>query len=816
MSARVKIQIKRAIIIILLSFAGFVTHAQQAYSTQGRDFWLTFMQNRDAQQNSIIVTAEEGAEVHLTNASGTWSHTLTLAPMSSDSVEVHDEHGKGYHVTSDRDISVFASNYRSYSYDIATIYPTSTLRSRYMVQCYEVNELMSPNNYCHTSPEFTVLAVEDSTLVNILTPPDWQRTSFLLMAGETVEFDCNSPEHYITWPSTGTRIVADDCKPIAVFQGNMCTNVGLSTCDHLFEQAVPLDYWGKEFIVVPLAGREADDQVMITSASDMCNVSINGANTAVLNAGESLLLERHDLYHISTSQPVTACMYFTADYGNSNLGDPSSVILPPLDQGVQQSTFFAVSTDITTTEIYTNVVVKKSFVQGMTLDGMPVNTAFTAFDSTYSYAQLRVTPGTHTLACNHGRFQAIYYGMGSCESYAFVAAMGMQNIRLLVNGVEVDDVADICQGDSVTVEMVTDSSPHDIKWLLDGDSVGRSLTLPLHFADTGTHFLRATLHNNSCRRWSSNKDLILRVHPTYYSEETDSFCKGTPYLWRDTVLLTAGNYLDSLSTAAGCDSIFAISLTEWNESILGIEVDGDCYSHTYRLSTQHIDTSEWHNMQWSTVPDIPELHGHERDSVIELSPTAITYVTLHAEAECPTDSTITLKPITWPVAEMTVEPKLIQFDKQNSFEAYDISANTSSREWAVNGKTLAFTGNPLHYTIPEVSDSIVVVLTAMNDYCSDTASAVIHIINEGIYVPNVFTPGDDINNRFTIAAAEEIEGELTIYNRYGFQVFHTNDLATGWDGSSCAQGAYVWHLKYRYLHTPNRWQKAVGTVTLLR
>jgi gliding motility-associated-like protein len=165
---------------------------------------------------------------------------------------------------------------------------------------------------------------------------------------------------------------------------------------------------------------------------------------------------------------------------------------------------------------------------------------------------------------------------------------------------------------------------------------------------------------------------------------------------------------------------------------------------------------------------------------------------------------------------MTVEPKLIQFDKQNSFEAYDISANTSNREWAVNGKTLAFTGNPLHYTIQEVSDSIVVVLTAMNDYCSDTASAVIHIINEGIYVPNVFTPGDDINNRFTIAAAEEIEGELTIYNRYGFQVFHTNDLATGWDGSGCAQGAYVWHLKYRYLHTPKRWQKAVGTVTLLR
>lgn len=242
----------------------------------------------------------------------------------------------------------------------------------------------------------------------------------------------------------------------------------------------------------------------------------------------------------------------------------------------------------------------------------------------------------------------------------------------------------------------------------------------------------------------------------------------------------------------------------------------DCFCQTYRLSTQHFDTSEWHNMQWSTVPDIPELHGHERGSVIELSPTAITYVTLHAEAECPTDSTITLKPITWPVAEMTVEPKLIQFDKQNSFEAYDISANTSNREWAVNGKTLAFTGNPLHYTIQEVSDSIVVVLTAMNDYCSDTASAVIHIINEGIYVPNVFTPGEDINNRFTIAAAEEIEGELTIYNREGLRVFHTNDLATGWDGSSCAQGAYVWHLKYRYLHTPNRWQKAVGTVTLLR
>lgn len=817
------------IVILLLSLLACPAASAQkstTASTQGRDFWLTFMENIGVPSHySIIVTAEEGAEVHLTNASGTWSRTVTLAPMSSDSVDVHGEHGEGYHVTSDRNISVFASNYISASYDIATVYPTPTLRSRYMVQCYEEDDLrrtfpQTPGyvyNY-ETSPEYTVLAVEDSTVVNILTPTGWRRASYFLMAGETVEFIHDPPSgRYINWLSTGTRIEAEGGKPIAVFQGNQCTSVGSSFCDHLFEQAVPLDYWGQEFIVVPLAGRVADDQVKITSSSDMCNVSINGTPTAVLNAGESLLLERRDLYRISTSRPVTACMYFTHD-NNTGFGDPSAVLLPPLDQGSQQSTFFAVSTVLSTSRLYANVVVKNCFVQGMTLDGMPVDTAFMAVDSTYSYARLKVTPGTHTLACDYGRFQAVYYGIGIYESYAYVAAMGMQDpdVRLLMNGVEVGDVAYICQGDSVTVELVTGTSFRDTKWMLDGDSVSRNLTLPLHFADTGTHFLRAMLHGDCCYRWCGNVDLTLRVRPKYFTHEADRFCEGTPYPWCDTILLTAGDYIDNLSTVAGCDSVLSLHLEAMKVPLPGIETESDCQSKAYCLTTQHLDTLEWAFLQWSAVPDDTMLHGHEGDSVLFVSPLTTTSYTLRAEVECPADTTVVLTPIVWPIAVLEVEPEKILFSQQTAFDAYDRSLETTGREWVVDGVSLGDVGPQLHYDVAGTEDSVELVLTVTNELCRDTTSAVVQIINKGLYTPNVFTPEESSNNRFVVVASNEIEGELTIYNREGLLVFRTNDLSTGWDGSGSIQGAYVWHLHYRYTHTPKEWHKAVGTVTLLR
>lgn len=809
-------------IIFLLATYPSVLAQQQAVTTQGRDFWLVFLPNiTNHAQRSIVVAAEEAATVTIAMPIHGWDTTMVIEAGEMAQINV-DNRNVGYHVTSTSDVVVYASNYIEWSFDIATVYPTSVLRSHYMVQCYaneEQNEAES---------EIGIVAVEDNTHVTLQTPSGAIVRSFTMMAGQ-VELYGNTDDFtgasHLSGNMTGITIEADDGKPLAVFQGNKCMSVGLSACDHLYEQSVPTDYWGREFIVVPIAGRLSYDVVRITSLEDFCRVAVNDTFAVMLDAGESYSICRNDIYKISAMKPVTVCLYMSGDADSAHLadvnliiGDPSAVIIPPLEQSLQHTIFHAYNTFLSNLH-YANIVVKGCATDGMLLDGEAIGWAFTPFNDEYSYAQLSVSPGIHTLSNNMGLFQAWFYGMGQFESYAYIAGMAMTDFdhKLFIDSMEVNDVSYLCAGDSILAKLQTSNGFRDTRWYLDDTLLETTaLQLPLYFDSAGNHTLKALLHGDCCQQWCDSLEVTLQVHPYYSFEEEVRFCEGTPYPWHDTVLFEAGIYSDSLSTVAGCDSVFSLHLEALNVPQPGIAVETDCFDHIYRLSAEHLDTLQWNTLQWSFVPDIAALHGHESDSVIEFSPYATTIVTLHVESDCPADSVMMLNPIVWPVAKLSVRPELLLLGKQSSFDAYDVSLDATSREWEVNGVTLDDVSNPLHYDVKDLADSILVVLTAVNDYCHDTASAVVRIVNKGLYIPNVFTPGESSNNRFTVVASDEIEGELTIYNREGLLVFQTADLSTGWDGSGCIQGAYVWHLHYRYTHAPKEWHKAVGTVTLLR
>lgn len=807
----------------MMACMGVSAQQQPAVSTQGRDFWLMFLSNYSNDSyahRTIVMVSEDSATVSITAPRTGWNTTVTLAAGESQQVEA-GAINLGYHITSTSDIAVYASNYMGMTFDIATVYPTPALRSHYMVQCYE------DEGQFEADGEMGILAVEDSTEVTLRTPSGQERT-FSLMAGESRilsnHHDYQGSDR-INGTMTGTTVEAAGGKPLAVFQGNICTMVGESACDHLFEQAVPTDYWGREFIVVPIAGRVSDDVVKITSLQGYCRVAVNDTFACLLDAGESHLIRRRDAYKISAMKPVTVCMYMSGDadtthWGSNTLyiGDPSAVIIPPVEQCLQHTVLHVISTDISNRH-YANIVAQACSADSMLLDGAPIGSAFTPFDSRYSYAQLSLPPGVHTLSNPIGLFQAWFYGMGPWESYAYIAGMALtdHDHALLLNGEEVNYDAHICMGDSVLAELHTGNGFHNTRWYLDDTlQESTSLQLPLYFDSAGTYTLKALLHGDCCQQWCDSLEVTLFVHPSFSFTEHIRFCEGTPYTWHDTLLFDAGTYSDSLSTADGCDSAFTLHLEAMSVPTLGIDLEADCFSHAYHLTAQHFDTLEWYNMRWSAVPDIQALHGHEGDSVIELTPSIRTLVTLHAEVECPTDSTIELTPIVWPVAQLSITPDRILLGKQTAFDAYDVSLNATGREWEVDGVTMSDNGNPLHYPIVDIADSIVVVLTATNDYCRDTTRAVLQIFNEGIFAPNVFTPGQETNSRFTVYSAEELEGELEIFNREGLTVFRTDDLDAGWDGQGCPQGAYVWHLRYRFAHTPERWHKAVGTVTLLK
>ncbi|HRF17486.1 MAG TPA: gliding motility-associated C-terminal domain-containing protein, partial [Chitinophagaceae bacterium] len=89
-----------------------------------------------------------------------------------------------------------------------------------------------------------------------------------------------------------------------------------------------------------------------------------------------------------------------------------------------------------------------------------------------------------------------------------------------------------------------------------------------------------------------------------------------------------------------------------------------------------------------------------------------------------------------------------------------------------------------------------------------------------IYVPSGFTPnGDGRNDRFTpFPVGIKSLTYFRIFNRWGQQIFSTNRLHDGWDGTlnGTAQpsGVYVWMIQA--VTDDNRVINKKGTVTIIR
>lgn len=115
-------------------------------------------------------------------------------------------------------------------------------------------------------------------------------------------------------------------------------------------------------------------------------------------------------------------------------------------------------------------------------------------------------------------------------------------------------------------------------------------------------------------------------------------------------------------------------------------------------------------------------------------------------------------------------------------------------------------------------------LVALNDNgCSDTVCVTV-IINEvfTIYVPNAFTPNSNgVNDEFMPVISGEMPNtySLRIFNRWGEQIFHSNDKTEGWDGyigiNPAQEDVYIWKV-YVLPNDGEDNKEYFGHVTLFR
>jgi gliding motility-associated-like protein len=91
-----------------------------------------------------------------------------------------------------------------------------------------------------------------------------------------------------------------------------------------------------------------------------------------------------------------------------------------------------------------------------------------------------------------------------------------------------------------------------------------------------------------------------------------------------------------------------------------------------------------------------------------------------------------------------------------------------------------------------------------------------------MYVPNAFTPNADGTNDVFVPIGFGVKDfKLYIFDRWGMQIFFSDDLTKGWDGSIQGKGddivqedVYVWKIEAKTVKNEKR--QLSGTVSLLK
>ena len=508
----------------------------QAPTTEGKEFWLSFMKNEKTPELSINVSAKRACVLTIKNPNTGYTSTVnlvaglnkiqpTLTPTSECYVTTSEVvEKKALYITSTDTISLFASNYVSKVFDISGILPANALLDEYMIQTYPNSE-----NKQEFAPEFLIVATENSTVVDIT--PTWKTSagkpanvSFAVTLNKGECYQVQAEYNILNSDLSGSLVKARNGKKIAVFNGNQSESLPVAVSvadsiiqggndgDHLFEQAMPVAFWGTQFVVSRSMNR-AIDKVRITARNNDTQIKRNGTVIATIQSGQTHEMEIKwpDLScFIETSCPCAVYQYLTSKHRYNTsvaIGGPSMIWISPIEQMIKEISFCTYTTENTTNH-YINLVTLTGNTGNVTLAGktagnVPLTFKQVTGNSSYSYAMTTLLDDSYTLKSKTGVIAHVY-GLGDSESYGYSAGSSAK----IQKGVSINnkpfissfpDSISCCLGDSLSfvAEMKNIQS---INWNLGNGVQKTDSTFKYAYSTAGNYNLITTIksYNNTC------------------------------------------------------------------------------------------------------------------------------------------------------------------------------------------------------------------------------------------------------------------------------------------------------------------------------
>lgn len=520
--------IKNGLLLLLFFFSLTDLSAQSApnscvKTTEGKDFWFGFMENRNYQvpQYPFYLPIVHYTELTLNSVyqcnvkiyigkSLSPSFTQTISPNTPTPIRIpwqdveamgsENVQNKAIHLVSDNPLNVYALNWCENSADVAVIFPKEAIGNEYYTMCYtpSLDYYYDANGdevyRSGRNSEFLVVATEDNTTVTI-TPT--KITDKLKPANVPFTVQLNKGELYqvqsLNHPNlagqgdlSGSYIKSD--RPISVFSGSLATSIpagpGVDAWDHLYEQMPPLSSWGRKFVTVPLVGRSKDVYRVLASQKNT-TVRIGGKNTVVLDQGAfyEFELNNNEPLLIDSDYPVLLAQYMVSNSVDRPAGmtmydwdgDPFMVIVSPVEQTRESVAFVAYDSQNIKNKYYVNIVTKTDASKQILLDGAAIPFQNLA-NSGYSFAQVKINKGNHNLkSTESGKgFIAYVYGYGSVESYGYGVGFNLST-RLDLGGdiYFVKDTILLCNG----ATRILDAGPQFSSFLWNTGETTQKITI---------------------------------------------------------------------------------------------------------------------------------------------------------------------------------------------------------------------------------------------------------------------------------------------------------------------------------------------------
>ena len=571
----------------------------QHTSTQGKEFWLSFMHNgfKDHSSggwviNQVLISAKRDCSGTVSNPLSGWSQSFTISANGIATVEIPEEQGyhdntqheriyeKGIKVTASDTVSVYCTNIAYVSFDASCVLPVESLGDEYIIQCCEQSNHGSYNPYVwnNETTAFVIVATEDNTDIDITPTVNTlgghaanQTFTITMHAGETYHL---RSDRITSDPIdlSGTRIRARNCKRIAVFNGNTLTCVPADVgngYDHVFEQAMPLSSWGRNFIVTTSKNRMRDF-IKVTSSADGNIVTKNGVALDTLMAGRSCYFpmpESEGSCYLQTSQPSAVYLYQTSH--DDTQGDPSMVWIAPVEQRISDVTFSTFDhPDINILTHCVNIIVKTSDIGNVLFDGalLPHSIFHLVNGNTeFCYTRMDISHGVHRISCKNG-FNAHVYGFGDAKGYAYMAGSNALSLSSTVslNGDVVVPFEEypFCTDHELGFAADVNYDHYDLLWDF-GDGSTSSQNPTSHTYSEQRLYnasLVVTASDGGCSGPAVDTILFFINTAHLNTHEFDTITCDT-LVWDGIAYTVTDDITHSYSASNGCDSIVTCHLT---------------------------------------------------------------------------------------------------------------------------------------------------------------------------------------------------------------------------------------------------------------